>query len=122
MVLAPPDAVHPGAEHLAGLALVVEAADDAHDGLGGVLGRQAQRLLAEVDLLLADVAAEQQLVAGGGLAVGPALGAEEPDVGDVVLAAAVGAAGDVGADAADVGQARPRRGRRRWRRPGRGSG
>ena len=99
------DAVHPGAEHLAGLALVVEAPDDADGGLGGVLGRQAQRLLAEVDLLLADVAAEQHLVAGGGLAVGPALGAEEADVGDVVLAAAVRAAGDVGADAADVGQA-----------------
>ena len=37
--------------------------------------------------------------------MGPALGAEEADVGDVVLAAAVGAAGDVGADAADVGEA-----------------
>ena len=105
MALAPPDRSIHDAEHLAGLALVVEPAHHPHDGLGRVLGREAQRLLAEVDLLLADVAAEQQLVAGSRLAVGPALGAEEPDVGDVVLAAAVGAAGDVGADAADVGQA-----------------
>ena len=37
--------------------------------------------------------------------MGPALGAEEADVGDVVLPAGVGAAGDVGADAADLGQA-----------------
>ena len=122
MALAPPERSSHDRKTSPACALVGEAADDPHDGLGRVLGRQAQGLLAEVDLLLADVAAEQHLVAGGGLAVGPALGAEEPDVGDVVLAAGVGAAGDVGADAADVGEARPRRGRRRWRRPGRGSG
>ncbi len=77
---------------------------DPHDRLGRGLGGQAQRLLAEVDLLLADVAAEQHLVAGGRPAVGATLGSEEPDVGDVVLAARVGAAGDVGAHAADVGE------------------
>ena len=43
-------AVEPRAEHLAGLALVGEAAHDPDGGLGGVLGRQAQGLLAEVDL------------------------------------------------------------------------
>ena len=60
--------------------------------------------MAELDLGVADVAAEQQLVAGGRPAVGPPLGAVEADVRDVVLAAAVGAAGDVDAHAADVGQ------------------
>ena len=78
--------------------------DQADRGLGRRLGRQAQGPVAELDLGVADVAAEQQLVAGGGPAVGPALGAVEADVGDVVLAAAVGAAGDVDADPADVRQ------------------
>ncbi len=58
----------------------------------------------ELDLGVADVAAKEQLVSGGGLAVGPPLGPVETDVGDVVLAAAVGAAGDVDADPAHVGQ------------------
>ena len=53
--LGPAGAVEPGAEVLAGLALVVEAPDDADSGVGGGLGRQPQRLLAEVDALLADV-------------------------------------------------------------------
>src|SRR5918997_1731162 len=97
--------VHPLAERLARLTLVGEPADDPHGGLGRVLGREAQGLLAEVGLRLADVAAEQHLVAGGRAAVGPALGAEEPDVGGVVLPAAVGAARDVDAEAADVGEA-----------------
>src|ERR671917_2297680 len=97
--------VHPLAERLAGLALVGEPADDPHGGLGRVLGREAQGLLAEVGLRLADVAAEQHLVAGRRAAVGPALGAEEPDVGRMVLPAAVGAARDVDAETADLGQA-----------------
>ena len=84
--------------------LVGVAADQPDGGLGRRLGRQAQGLLPELDLGVAHVAAEQQLVAGGGPAVGPALGPEEADVGDVVLPAAVGAAGDVDADPADVGQ------------------
>src|SRR5512132_286367 len=53
--------VHPVPEGLAGVALVGEAPYDPHRGLGGLLGRQAQRLVAEVDLLLSDVAAEQHL-------------------------------------------------------------
>ena len=72
---------------------------------GAVLAGSRSAFSPKWMLLLADVAAEQQLVAGGAAAVGPALGAEEPDVGDVVLAAAVRAARDVGADAADLGQA-----------------
>src|SRR5262245_27522909 len=103
--LGPAGPVHPRAERLAGRALLGEAPDDAHRGLGGVLGRQAQGLLAEVDLCLAHVAAQQHLVAGGRATVRPALGAEEADVGRVVLAAAVGAAGDVDAQAADLGEA-----------------
>src|SRR5688572_10436215 len=102
--LGPAGPVHPLAERLAGLALVGEPADDPHRGLGRVLGREAQRLVTEVHLLLADVAAEQHLVARGRPAVGAALGAEEPDVGGVVLAAAVGAARDVDAQAADLGE------------------
>jgi hypothetical protein len=76
------------------------------DGLAHVLGRQAQGLLAELDLGLTHAPAQEHLVAGGGLAVGPPLGAEEADVTDVVLAARVRAAGDVDADAAHLGQAR----------------
>jgi len=89
---------------LAGLLLVVEPPHHPHHCLRGVLGRKAERLLAEVDLLLADVATQEQLVAGGRLAMGSPLGAEEPDVRGVVLAAAVGAAGDVDAQPADLGQ------------------
>ena len=70
-----------------------------------VLAGQLRGLLAELDLHVADVAAEQHLVAGRGPAVGAALEAEEADVGDVVLAARVGAAGDVDAHAADLGEA-----------------
>src|SRR6476620_7123767 len=90
-LLDPADAVHPPAERLPGLARV--------------LGGQPQGALAEVDLGLPDVAAEQHGVPGCRLAVRPAFGTGEPDVGDVVLAARVGAAGDVGADAADLGEA-----------------
>ena len=49
--------------------------------------------------------AEQHLVAGRGASVRAALEPEEADVGDVVLAAAVRAAGDVHAHAADLGEA-----------------
>ena len=90
--LAPPTRSSQSANGLADLALVGEAADHPHRGLGRRLGRQAQGPVAELDLGVADVAAEQHLVARGGPAVGPALGAVEADVGDVVLAAAVGAA------------------------------
>ena len=86
------DAGQPVAERLAGVALARELLDDAHDGLRRVLRRQLHRLVAELDLHVADPAAEQHVVAGRGLAVRPALDAEEADVGDVVLAARVGAA------------------------------
>src|SRR5918998_1855522 len=79
--LGPAGPVHPRPERLAGLAFVREPADDPHRRLGGVLRREAQCLVAEVGLGLAHVAAEQHLVAGGGAAVGPALNAEEADVG-----------------------------------------
>ena len=82
------DPLEPVDERLARDPLGGEAADHPDRRLGRRLGRQAQRLLAELDLGLADVAAEQHLVAGAGLAVGPALDAAEADVGDVVLAAA----------------------------------
>ena len=73
---------------------------------GARLGRQLQWPSRRTrSACLADVAAEQHLVAGRGLAVGAALDAEEADVGDVVLAAGVGAAGDVDAHAADLGEA-----------------
>ena len=103
--LAPPERGQPAGEVLSGLPLFGEPADDAHGRLGARLGRQAHGPLAELDLGLAHVTAEQQLVAGGGPAVGPPLGPVEPDVGDVVLAAAVGAARDVDPHAADIGQA-----------------
>src|SRR5439155_22765468 len=48
----------------------------------------------------------RHLVAGCRFTVGPAFDSEESDVGHVVLAAGVGAAGDVHADTADLGQAR----------------
>ena len=76
-------------------------------------------LLAELDLHVADVAAEQHLVAGRGAAVRAPLEAEEADVGDVVLAARVRAAGDVDAHAADLGEAGRLRARRRCRPRGR---
>src|SRR4029078_1397145 len=57
------------------------------------------------DLRLTEVTAEQHLVSGRGPAVRTALEPEEPDVGDVVLAAAVGAAGDVHAHARHFGEA-----------------
>ena len=58
-----------------------------------------------MDLLVADVTAEQQLVSGQRLAVCTALGAEETDVGGMVLATAVGATRDVDAHTAHLGQA-----------------
>src|SRR5262249_54015347 len=53
-----------------------------------------------------DLAAQQHLVAGCGPPVGTALDADEPDVGDVVLAARVRAPRDVHPHAADVSEAR----------------
>ena len=98
-------ASEPVCERLAGLALAGEPADDPHDGFGRGLGRQLARLVAELDFHLAEVAAEQHLVAGRGAAVRAAFEAHEADVGDVVLAAAVRAARDVDAHAADLGEA-----------------
>src|SRR6185437_5647020 len=95
----------PVREVLTGLALVVEATDDAHDCFGRRLRGQLRGLVAELDLGVADVTAEQHLVAGRGTTVRTTLEPEEPDVGDVVLTAAVGAAGDVGADTGDLGEA-----------------
>src|SRR5262245_19558839 len=69
--LGPAGPLHPGPERLAGGALVREPADDPHGRLGRVLGRQAEGLLAEVDLRLAHVAAQQHLVAGRRTAVRP---------------------------------------------------
>ena len=102
------------------LALLVEAADDAHDRFGraswpGSFVAFSPNSTSHV----AEVAAEQHLVAGRGAAVGAALEPEEADVGDVVLAAAVGAAGDVDAHAAAPRRGRPLRARRRSRRRGR---
>ena len=91
-------------EVLAGLALFVETTDDTHDRFGRRLRRQLGGLVAELHLRVGDVPAEQHLVAGRGLAVGAPLEAEEADVGDVVLAAAVRAARDVGAHAGNLGQ------------------
>src|SRR4029453_17031351 len=54
--LGPAGPLHPRAERLARGALVREPADDPNGRLGGVLGRQAQSLLAKVDLRLAHVA------------------------------------------------------------------
>ena len=86
------------------MALVDEAPDHPGGGFGGVAGGQAQGLVAEVHLLLADVAPQQHLVAGGAAAVDPSLRPEEADVRRVVLSAGVGAPGDVDADAAHIGQ------------------
>ena len=51
------------------------------------------------------MSAEEHLVARRGASVRAALEPEEPDVGDVVLAAAVRAAGDVHAHAGNLGEA-----------------
>ena len=85
-------------------ALRGEAADHPHHRFGRVLGRQLGGLVAELHLGVAEVATEQHLVARRGLAVGPPLEAEEADVGDVVLTAAVRAAADVHLDAAHIGK------------------
>src|SRR5262249_11140101 len=101
-------AAYPGEptdERLAGLALGGKPADHPYGRLGNGFGRQPQGLLPELDLCLTDVATEQHLVARRRLAMGSALGAKESNVGDVMLAAGVGAAGDVDTDAANVGQA-----------------
>ena len=102
---APPGTLEPRRERLAGLALVVEAAHDAHDGFGCVLRRDLRGLLAELHLGVGEVAAEQHLVARRGAPVRPPLEPEEPDVADVVLAAAVRAARDVDAHAGNLGEA-----------------
>ena len=60
---------------------------------GAALAGSFEALSPELDLRVADVTAEQHLVAGRSPARPPqTLEAEEPDVGDVVLPAAVGAA------------------------------
>src|SRR5206468_9745810 len=74
-------------------------------GFSRVLCGHLRRLVAELHLRLAEVTAEQHLVARRGPAVGAALESEEPDVADVVLAAAVRAARDVDAHATDLRQA-----------------
>ena len=62
--LGPAIAIDPAPERLPGLALVVEPGHDPDDGLGGVVGGEPHRLLAELHVLLADVAAEEHLIAG----------------------------------------------------------
>ena len=94
----------PRRERLAGVALAGELPDDPHDGFRRALGGQLGRLLAELDLHVADVPAELHVVAGCGAPVGATLDPEEADVGDVVLAARVRAARDVDAHAADLGE------------------
>ena len=54
----------PRCKRLRGISFLGEASYDACHGLGCGLGRQAQRLVTEVDLFLADVSAEEQLIAG----------------------------------------------------------
>src|SRR5947208_7926128 len=97
--------LEPLAERLTRRALAGELADDAHDRLRRPLGRELRRLLPERHLHVADLAAEEHLVARGGAAMGAALDPDEADVGDVVLAARVGAARDVDTHPADVRQA-----------------
>ncbi len=99
------DPVHPVAEGLTGISFGGETSDHPHRPLGGVLGRESEGLVAEVDAFVADVSAEEHLVAGRRTAVGTALGTEEPDVGHVVLPARVGAPRDVDAQAPDLGEA-----------------
>src|SRR5437660_984548 len=95
----------PCRERLTGLALVVEATHDAHDRLGCTLRRHLHRLVAEFHLRLAEVTAEQHLVARSSSTVRTPLEPEEPDVAHVVLSATVGAARDVDAYTGDLGQA-----------------
>ena len=97
--------VQPTGEVLASLPLFGKAAHYPHRRLGTRLGRQPHGPLAELDLGLAHVPAEQELVARSWPAVRPPLGPVEPDVGYVVLPAAVRAARDVDAHSPDVGQA-----------------
>ena len=98
------DAREPVAERLARVTLAGELLDDTYDGLRRVLRRQLHRLVPELDLHVADAPTEHHVVAGRSLAVGAALDAEEPDVGDVVLPARVRATRDVDPDAADLGE------------------
>src|SRR6478609_595289 len=56
--------LQPGAERLAVLAVRGVPAHDPHGRFRSRLGGQSQGLLAELRLLVADVAAEQHLVAG----------------------------------------------------------
>ena len=105
--VAAPPARQPRPERLARVALAGELADDPHDGLRHALRQQLRGLLRELDLHVADTPAELHVIPGRGATVQrAALDAEEADVGDVVLAARVGAAGDVDADPADLGQPR----------------
>ena len=69
-----------------------------------VLCGHAQCFFAEEDLFFTYIAAKQHLVTRGRLAVGAALGTEEANIACMVLAATVGAAGDVDSYSADFGK------------------
>src|SRR5262249_42049468 len=98
--------LEPARERLPRLALVVELLHDAYDGFGRVLRRDLRGLRAELHLRLAEMTAEQHLITGRGASVRAAFEPEEPDVAHVVLTAAVRAARDVDAYAADFGESR----------------
>src|SRR5262249_49332190 len=82
-------ATEPRRKVLARLALVVEPSHETHDGFRRVLRGNLRGLVAELDLGLTEVATEEHLVSGRGATVRAALEAEEPDVADVVLTAAI---------------------------------
>ena len=95
-----PDAVGEGVEDLALVVpLGLVEADPALDGLGHALGGQPDlQPLAVDDLAALVVAADVGDVGGDRLLADLDRGAVEPDVADVVLAAAVGAAGHLDVD------------------------
>src|SRR4051794_19473260 len=96
-----PDARGVGVEHLAVLALVLVGADPALDRLGHALGGQAHLQPGPVDDLAAFVvAADVGDVGGDRVLADLDRRAVEPDVADVVLAAAVGAARHLDVDPA----------------------
>src|SRR4051794_11795402 len=96
-----PDAGGPRVEHLAVLALGLVLADPALDGVRHALGRQADLQAGSVDDLAAlVVAADVRHVGRDRVLADLDRRAVEPDVADVVLAAAIGAARHLDVDAA----------------------
>ena len=95
------DALGEGVEHLAVVALGLVEAQPALDGLGHALGGQADLQARAVDdLAVLVVAADVGDVGRDRVLADLDRRAVEPDVGDVVLAAAVGAAAHLDVDAA----------------------